>query len=348
MKNILLLCLLMIYRPLYAQKRVYTVAGNDTASTIGDGRPATKAQVSVTEGIWLDGNCNFYLSHADRKIRRVDNATGIITTIAGTGAKGFSGDGGPATDAKLSVYGLCSDIKGNVFFSDPNNNRVRKIEATSGIITTIAGGGATLGDGGPATNAQLSEPVNAYIDIDDNLYIAEKARIRKVSKSGIIATLAGTGIIGLSGDGGVATAAQIFSPHGMLCDDRGNFFFADRGNSRIRRIDSKGIITTYAGSSDGYSGDGGPATAAQLSGPISFVMDYSGGMVIGDNQNDVMRRVDPATGIITHFAGVGTTPMGSFADGALATEAEIHPEFMYLDRSGNIYIYHVFVIKYEK
>ncbi|MCW3122888.1 MAG: hypothetical protein JWQ38_2380 [Flavipsychrobacter sp.] len=316
------------------QMIVYTVAGNDTATSIGDGRLATAASINSTEGIWADGNCNLYISHGQQKIRKINSSTGVISTIAGKDDFGYSGDGGPATDALISTYGLYADAAGNVYTAE-SANVIRRIDGFSGIITTYAGGGIILGDGGLATNAQLNKPSNVYGDKAGNIYIGERGRIRMINTAGIITTIAGTGITGLSGDGGPATTAQIFNPHGMLLDNNGNFYFADRSNNRIRKIDPSGIITTYAGTTDGFSGDGGPATAAQLSGPISFVIDYTGSMVIGDNQNNCLRRVNGITGIITTIAGVHGG--GSLANGIPATTAEIHPEFMYLDRKGNIY-----------
>ncbi len=317
---------------------VYTVAGGGHSSSLGDGGPATAATLGSDEGIWLDGSCNLYISDlGNRRIRKVNAVTSIITTIAGTGTGGYSGDGGPATNAQITNYGLYADAIANVYFADPTYKRIHRIDATTGIITTFAGGGALLGDNGPATNAKISDPRNVYGDHAGNIYIGEAARIRKVSASGIITTIAGTGNTGLSGDGGPATNAQINYPHTMMFDASGNFYFADRVNHRIRKISPTGIITTIAGTTDGFSGDGGLATAAQLSGPISFVIDYMGNLVIGDNQNNYLRKVDANTHIITSIAGVGTTITGSFAEGVPATVADIHPEFMFLDRSGNIY-----------
>lgn len=336
MKRLILFILLLLPVFSYGQMKVYTVAGG--GSSLTDGVPATVASIDATEGIWLDGNCNLYISAVgNKKIKKVDLTTGIITTVAGNGTTGYSGDGGLATDAKIATYGLYADIFGNIYTADGDFFVVRRIDALTGIIKTIAGGGAAVGDGGMATNAMLDVPSNVYGDDDGNIYIAEKARIRKINTSGVIATIAGTGVPGLSGDNGPATNAQLNIAQGMLLDDQGNFYFADRLNHRIRKIDSKGIISTYAGTTDGYSGDGGPATAAQLSGPISFVIDYSGGMVIGDNQNNYLRRVDPQTHIITKIGGVGTSITGSYAEGASVIAADIHPEFMYLDRAGNLY-----------
>jgi hypothetical protein len=313
------------------------VAGKFTAGPLGDGGPATNAQLSATEGIWMDGSCNLYIS-AGQRIRKVNIETGIITTLAGTGIGGFSGDGGPATAAQIKVaYGLWSDSMGNVYFADPNNRRIRRVDGLTNIITTFAGGGTSLVDGGPATNAQFTDPAYVYGDKQGNIYIGDKCRLWKVNIStNIITTISGNGIYGLSGDGGPATAAQI-SPAGMLCDAQSNLLIADRGNSRIRKIDNSGIITTIAGTTPGFSGDGGPATNAELYGPISMVLDNKGNLIIGDNGNDHMRKVDAMTGIITTIAGVGTWVLGSKDEDAPATAAEIHPEFLYLDLAGNLY-----------
>ena len=351
MKIMLFIIMLLLPALVRAQKepmKVYTVAGNLIyPGSVGDGGPATAAGLNNTEGIWMDGACNLYISDNYNAIRKVNTTSGVITTIAGNGTRGYSGDGGLATNAQITIYGLFADPIGNVYFPDPNNHRIRRVDAVTGIITTIAGNGTAgyNGDGIPATSAELNQPCYVYGDNTGNIYIGEVgspytfgSRLRKVNTSGIISTIAGTGINGYSGDGGPATNAQVCSPAGMLFDTAGNFYFADRGNSVIRKINPKGIITTYAGTTDGYSGNGGPATKAQLSGPISFVIDYIGNMVIGDNQNQCLRKVDANTGIITSIAGTDTAYYkGSDAEGVLATSAAMHPEFMYLDRSGNIY-----------
>jgi hypothetical protein len=323
------------------EMRVYTVAGSLTATALGDGGPATAASLSATEGIWLDGQCNIYLSDMGHSlIRKVDASTGIITTIAGTGGAGYSGDGGLATNATMGrPYGLYADPLGNVYFADVDNNRVRRIDAITGIITNFAGGGTSLGDGGPATNAQLNTPQNVYKDSIGNLYIGEIGRIRKVSAgTGNITTIAGTGTVGLSGDNGPATNAQISNgPSGMLLDASENLIFADRTNCRVRKVNRvTGIITTVAGTTPGYSGDGGLATNAQFKGIISFSIDCYGNLIVGDNNNNVIRKVDAVTGIVSTIAG-DTSISATYTEGALATSTGMHPEFLYLDLSGNIY-----------
>jgi len=320
--------------------RVYTVAGNIWTSALGDEGPATAAGMSGTEGVWVDGKCNLYFSDDGHgRVRKVNLETGIINTIAGTMSGGSSGDGGLATNAQLDgPYGIYADSTENIFIVDAGI-RIRKVNGITGIITTFAGGGTSFSDGIPATNAKLSFLQNVYGDGDGNIYVGERTKIGKINvASGIISTIAGTGVSGLSGDGGPAILAQLNGVVGMLFDASGNLIFADRGNSRIRKINKfTGVITTIAGTTDGYSGDGGQATAARLSGPLSFVIDYLGNIIIGDNQNNFIRKVDAATGIITTIAGVGTAITGDTSNGALALNAEIHPEFLYLDLQGNIY-----------
>jgi streptogramin lyase len=203
---------------------------------------------------------------SNQRIRRVDAVTGVITTVAGNGASGFSGDGGPATAANLSgPFGVAVDAAGNVLIADQNNARIRRVDAVTGVITTVAGNGAGgfSGDGGPATAASLSNPVGVAVDAAGNVLIADRSnqRIRRVDAvTGVITTAAGNGASGFSGDGGPATAASLSSPWGVAVDAAGNVLIADQSNSRIRRVDAvTGVITTVAGNGTfGFSGDGGP------------------------------------------------------------------------------------------
>lgn len=337
MKYFLYLFLLFLSTTAVAQMRVYTVAGSD--KPLYEDGPATASFLGATEGVWLDAANNLYICDLVCKIKKVNTTTGVMTTIAGTSTCGYSGDNGLATNAKINgPYGLYVDGPGNVYFADQKNKVVRRVDAGTGIITTIAGGGSDLGDGAPATNANLNYTANVYVDQNNHLYVCENFKIRKVDAStGIITTIAGTGIKGLSGDNGPATNAQLYFPHGIVIDKVGNFYFADRGNGRIRKINTSGIISTVAGTTDGYSGDGGPATAAQLGGVIGLVADSSGNLIFSDNGNDYIRRVNMSTGIITTIAGVGHKT-GSNAEGALAIKAQIHPEFLAIDKkSGTIY-----------
>jgi len=208
----------------------------------GDNGPATDAAMNGPYGVALDQIGNVYIADANnQRIRKVDTS-GTITTIGGNGISGFSGDGGPATDAQLyDPYAIAVDNLGNTYIADTHNNRIRKINS-SGIISTVAGSGSGIGgyggDGGPATDAYLFYPAGVAVDNSGSIYIADEAnnRIRVVNTSGIITTIAGTGVAGFSGDGAAATAATLFQPIGVTVDNYGNVYFADRGNDRVRKI----------------------------------------------------------------------------------------------------------------
>lgn len=290
--------------------------------------------VDASGSLFIADTCN-------ERIRRVDAVTGIISTVAGDGFFGFSGDGGQATSAELAApLGVAVDASGNILIADTYNERIRRVDAATGIITTVAGGGsAGLGDGGPATSAQLDSPFDVAVDDSGNMFIADTyhQRIRRVDgATGIITTVAGDGVIGFSGDGGPATSAEMFLPYSVTVDSSGNFLIADTGNTRIRRVDaSTGIITTVVGDgSFGFSGDGGPATNAELANPYSVAVDASGNVFIADFYNDRIRRVDGATAIISTVAG-----NGSLGDGGPATSAELNlPNGTAVDSSGNLFI----------
>ncbi|MEO6000685.1 MAG: hypothetical protein ABIN89_27805, partial [Chitinophagaceae bacterium] len=222
----------------------------------------------------------------------VTAATGIISTIAG-GGQGFSGDGGAATAAQFNhPTGLARDGNGNLYVADFLNSRIRKITAATGIISTIAGTGTAgySGNGGISTTATLNGPWDVVLDASENIYIAELYNhvIRKIAAgTGIISTLAGTGIAGFSGDGGNATSAQLFNPYSLVFDGSGNFYIADTYNSRIRKVTAgTGIISTIAGTvTPGFSGDGGPAVAAQLNTPTGISLDRSGNLLVPEFSN---------------------------------------------------------------
>jgi DNA-binding beta-propeller fold protein YncE len=221
------------------------VAGS---GSLGDGGPATAAQIGSLQGIAADRWGNLYLSDTDHnRIRKIDT-TGTITTVAGTGVAGFSGDGGPATSAQLNLpYGIAVDLAGNLYIADLNNSRVRRV-TPDGAIQTYAGSGGqgSSGDGGPATSAQMLEPRNVAVDAAGNLYISEFGgnRVRKVTPDGRIATAAGTGIAGYSGDGNPATMAQLAFPAGLAVDRQGDLYIADSQNQRIRKVLPSGQIST--------------------------------------------------------------------------------------------------------
>jgi sugar lactone lactonase YvrE len=261
---------------------------------------------------------------------------GIITTVAGNGTSGYSGDGNAATNATMNYpYGVAVDIASNLFIVDIFNNCVRKV-GSNGIITTVAGGGTNNpGDGGAATNALLNNPLGVAVDAAGNLFIAA-GPIRKVDTNGIITTVAG-GSYGYSGDGGAATNAALKSPNGVAVDAVGNLFIADSGNYVIRKVNASGIITTVAGNgSYGYSGDGGAATNAALTSPNGVAVDTAGNLFIVDTFNYCIRKVN-INGIITTVAGIGSS--GSSGDGVAATNAALnYPLGVGLDAVGDVFI----------
>jgi len=276
-----------------------------------------------------------------------------ISTIAGTGEPGFSGDGGPATSARIWYpNGLAFDPQGNMYITDPGdpypNDRVRKV-APGGTITTFAGGGSIpgpdIGDGGPATLAELNVPEGVAVDGVGNVYIADRnnGRIRKVNVAGTITTIAGGGIPIPPdvGDGGPATSARVAAPDGVAVDGQGNVYIADRDQQRVRKVNAAGIITTIAGNgTQGSGGDGGPATSAQLRFPGGLAIDGQDNLYIADRNNQRIRKVN-AAGIITTVAGTGDvcSPNYVCGDGGPATSATLQsPTGVALDAQGSLYI----------
>ena len=253
---------------------------------------ATGAALSSPVGVAVDSAGSLYFASRNR-IRKVDTA-GTITTIAGDGTAGFSGDSGPATAARLdNPLGVAVDGAGSLYIVDEDNNRIRKID-TAGTITTIAGDGTAAfgGDGGLAIAAQLNSPSDVAADSAGNVYIADTGnqRIRKVDTAGTITTIAGDGTAGFNGDGGPATDAQLSNPLGVAAGSTGSVYIADTFNLRIRKVDTAGTITTIAGDGTfGFSGDGGPATDAQLNVPIGLAVDSDGKVYIADAFNSLIR-----------------------------------------------------------
>ena len=324
---------------------ITTVAGIGVNLYSGDGGFATAVPLSGVYGVAVDASGNIYITNSDYpRIREVSVSTGIITTIAGNHTWGYSGDGGPATTAQLKEpYGVAVDASGNIYIADYYDSRIREVSASTGVITTVAGDGSWAygGDRGPATAAQLRNPWGVAVDGIGNIYIADfgNGRIREVSAStGVITTVAGGGSSGL-GDDGPATAAQLYGPTGVALDASGNIYIADMYGNRIREVSaSTGIITTVAGNGyEGYSGDDGPATAAELVYPMGVAVDASGNIYIADYHNNCIREVSASTGIITTVAGNGVWAYGG--DGGPATAAQVWcPADVAVDASGNIYI----------
>ena len=289
--------------------------GLGSGSFSGDGGQATAATLNGPVGVTMDVLGNLYFcDRLNQRVRKID-PSGIITTIAGTGTAGYSGDGGPATAAELSdEWSIALDGIGDVFIAGSGNQTVRKIN-TSGIITTIAGDGTlgSVGDGGPATAAQLNGPNIQDVDVHGNLYITESGgqRIRKIDASGVITTIAGNGTSGFFGDGGPASAALLNNPNGGCSIDKsGNIYFAEQFNYRIRKIDTFGVISSVAGNGViGFGGDGAPATDAQLN-PIAAFVDSCGNLYISDLGNHRIRKV-VATISAGVISGVDSVCVGS-------------------------------------
>jgi len=330
---------------------ISTVAGNRYPDYWGDGGPAIDAQLYSPLDVATDTAGNFYIADTNNsRIRKVMPSTGVITTIAGNGTYGDSGDGAAATSAALyQPYGVALDIVGNIYVADTYNNRVRKVDITTGIITTIAGNGIAgyAGGGAAAINAELNFPTHVAVDRSGNIYIADanSSRIRKVSAAdGTITTIAGTGAIGFSGDGGPAISAALSGPQGLALDTVDNLYIADRGNNRIRMVDAAtGVITTVAGNGlYGYFGDGDLATDTGLSASFGVTVDPAGNIYIADTDTSRIRRVDASTGIITTVTGDSTSMSSPFyytGDGGYAINASLHyPTAVAFDAQNNLYI----------
>jgi sugar lactone lactonase YvrE len=316
----------------------------------GDGGKALDACFNYITGFAIDARGNVFI--ADRynaRIRRVDAITQIITTIAGNGETGFSGDGGAAKAAALnSPFGVAvDDARKLLYIADAGNNRVRQVDLSTNIITTVAGGGSLsngIGDNQRATTAVLSFPTSLAIDAAGNLLIADRGngRIRKLElATGIITTVAGSDGANSTGDGGPATAASIQDPFGVAIDGAGNILIAEYYACVVRRVDSAtGIITTLAGNRQcAVVDDNVQATATTLRYPVGVTIDAAGNLFITDSDNDRIRRVDAATGIITTIAG-GGHPETGIGDGGPAKNAvlSIPRGRVALDADGNLYI----------
>ena len=320
--------------PVGAPGVITTVAGTGVKGTSGNGGPATSAQITAPVDLAFDGQGNLYILELGSdvlslpvRVRKVD-PSGQITTVAGPGAPGEAGQ--LVLGTTFGTTGLAVDAEGNVYLGGGDgpdiDNRVIRVDP-SGDVTTVAGTGEPgfSGDGGSATEAQLKGIWDVAVDPQGNLYIAGNIRIRKVDTAGVITTIVGTGVKGFSGDGGPAVEAQVDRVTGITVDDVGNVYFIDYRNGRIRKIDTKGIITTIAGSGeeqgkDCFFGEGDPATQAIFCGPEHLDVDGFGNIYIADTYNNRVRMID-AKGIITTIAGSGVD--GFSGDGGPAVKASL-------------------------
>lgn len=358
---------------------ITTVAGDGTNGYSGDGGKATLADLYYPEGVTVDNAGDIYIMDSyNQCVRKVTASTGDISDVAGVCGNanaGFSGDGGPATSAKMWYpHGVALDAAGNIYIADTDNDRVRVVNTETNAVTiagvviqpgdiaTVAGDGTSgfSGDTGKAIDAELYWPQSVAVDSNGNIYIADffNDRIRKVTAStGDISTVAGDGTSGFSGDGGAATSAELDVPFGVAVDKAGNIYIGDYGNNRIRAVNAgtkavtiagvaiqPGDIATVAGNgTQSYSGDGGPAISAELDLPTGVALDSSGNIYLADTINNRIREVAASTGIITTVAGDGYSKErgggGYSGDGGPATNAELYqPYGVALDSAGNIYI----------
>ncbi len=324
-----------------------TVAGTLRGFS-GDGGPAIQARLRVPIEIMVDGAGNLFITDTvNFRIRRVDGISNTIETVAGSGERTILGDGGPATQASLGTpFGLALDTDGNLFIADSSNELIRKVEAGTGIITTVAGTGVFgfSGDSGPATEFRLARPNGLAFTPTGDLLIADSHnnRILKLFLPiSFIATQAGNGRFGFSGDGSNSNFASLASPTGVGVDDSGNLFIADRVNHRIRKVDlveDVGTISTVAGNGEpNFSGDGWLATEASLNFPYDVAFDSQGNLLIADSRNRRIRKVNMETGIITTVAGNGTAEF-SGAGGPASEAGLVLPDGVVLDSADNLFI----------
>jgi sugar lactone lactonase YvrE len=289
--------------------KIRTVAGkfigfnaSNPTPFAGDGGPAVDASLMMPQAVTVDASGNVVISDAmNGRLRYVASSNNNISTVAGNGDQGYEGDGEPATDASMwNPFGISTDAAGNIYFADSQNNVIRKITKSTGVITTVAGLGPDnagfSGDNGPATSAKLNRPVGVAVGTDGSFYISDSdnGRIRKVDANGTITTIAGTGESGFAGDGSLATTARFLSMKGIAVDSDDNVYICDAGNNVIRKVTAAdGKIQTIAGTPHvgGFGGDGGPATEAMLKNPWGVAVDHDGNVFIADTDNAAIRIV---------------------------------------------------------
>jgi DNA-binding beta-propeller fold protein YncE len=327
---------------------IFTVVGTGSgeASYTGDGGVARRAGLNQPFDVALDRGGNLYFSDANNHcVRRVERQSGIVTTVAGIGQPGYSGDSGLATQARLnSPYGIALDSADNLYIVDRLNACIRVVDAATGRLRTVAGTGQPgySGDGGPALQAQMQEPNDIALDGQGRAFVADVRdhRIRVIDlASGVITTFAGTGEAGTSGDGGPASRARLLGPRALAFGLMGELYICLRNDHKVRQVDMHtGIIRTIAGTGEqGYSGDHGPALRATFNGPKEIAVDRQGNIVLVDTENHCLRRIDTASGEVTTVAGTGQP--GGAGDGGPAVAATLkRPHGACVDALGNIYI----------
>jgi DNA-binding beta-propeller fold protein YncE len=324
---------------------VKTIAGTGVAGYTGDGGPGTSAQLANPYGLVTGPDGALYICEVDNHvIRRLDLKKGTISTVAGNGKQGYSGDGGPATSASLNQpYEIRFDKAGNMYFVEMMNNLVRRVDAKTKIITTVAGTGKAgfSGDGGAATQAQFNQPHSIAFDPDGNLLVCDirNHRVRRIDlKSGTVDTWAGTGDRGPTPDGAPLAGTPLNGPRAIDMDPKGNLYLALREGNAIYRIDPKTkTIHHVAGTGEkGYTGDGGDAKQARLNGPKGVAWAPDNSLYIADTESHTIRRIDLKNGVITTVLGIGERGDGPDGDPARCKTAR--PHGIFVDRKGAIYV----------
>ncbi len=335
---------------LFVPGTIQTVAGDSQWIYRGDGQPATSSPIFLPFGIAVDGGGDLFIADSNNnRIRRVDAASRIMSTYAGNGNAGASGDGAAATSASLNQpTSIAIDGAGNLYFADSANHAVRRVDAASRIITTVAGRlgiqGYT-GDNGPATSALLNTPDGLALDSSGVLYIADSGNnvVRRVDPiTGQIIAFAGNHAAAYTGDGGPAISASLSAPWSVTVSSIGEVYIADQSNHAIRKVALNGTISTVIGNgTSGFSGDGGPGSGATLNSPASVAIDVAGNLYIADSGNNRVRKVNAASGIITTVVGNSTESFSG--DGGPADQAGLYgPYALVLDSAGDLLISDVF------
>ena len=335
---IIVVCINSIFNSAHAQI-ISTYAGNGILGDSCNGCPATDAEIGC-DLVTIDLSGNIFIGAYLDKIKKI-TTSGIVTTVAGIGGYGYSGDGGPATDAQILISGLAVDGTGNIYISDARESCIRKVD-TAGIISTFAGipylgGGGFGGDGGPATAAYLDYPTGLAADNKGNLFIIDQLNyaVRKINK-GIISYFAGNGSWISSGDGGPALGAGLGQLLSIAVDNIGNVYVGDLRS--VRKIDTFGMISTIAGFNTGYAGDGGPATDASFWGVYGITVDKWGNIFLADYDNNLVRRIG-IDGYINTYAGNYSLGPGFSGDGGLAILSQLNnPSGVTIDTNGILYI----------
>jgi uncharacterized protein (TIGR03437 family) len=323
---------------------ISTVAGNHTSGYSGDSGAATDAELSSPVRVAVDSSGNLYIAdQGNNRVRKVSNGT--ITTYAGNGTSGYTGDGSAATSAEVLPSGLAIDSSGSLYITSAASNVIRKV-TSSGTISTIAGDASMAAGYGSddvsATKTALNLPVGVTVDSSGNIYFTDTGneRVRKVSSAGIITTIAGNGFADNEGNGGAATSAKVNGPRGIAIDAAGNIYIADTLNHVIRKINASGIISIVAGNEaagPGFSGDGKEATSAQLNYPIDIAVDDIGNLYIADYLNSRIRRVAGSNGIITTIAGNGNLTYSGDGGDALKAAFSL-PRGIAVASDGSVYV----------